>query len=175
MTFRDVSAPIRSIWPAVFASLGLLLAGALSVISVSLFGQVASFAFLPLIVLAIWPRRANELASIAFIFLAGLFTDWASGGVPGQWVLVYTLVWMLFRPEMRDQPYAILRFIVIWILICGFATIILSLSGWVIYRVLPDFSAFAFQFVAASLPLPIILLLRHWLAHLSGDAESRGR
>mgnify|MGYP001115335226 CR=1 FL=1 len=175
MTFRDTQAPIRSIWAAIGAGLALLLAGALSIISVNLFGQNASFAFLPLIVIAIWPRRASEIASVIAVFAAGIFTDWATGGVVGQWALVFILAWMVFRPELRDQPYAFFQTLIIWVMICGLAIVLLSASGWFIYKVAPDYLALGRQVLLATAVLPFILLLRRWLAYFTGDADEWGR
>lgn len=171
MTFRESAVPIRSVWPAIFAGFALFLAGALSILSVRVLGLTAGFGFLPLTILAIWPRRASELASVILVFLAGIFTDWATGGVVGQWALTFTLVWMLFRPELREQPYAAVKLMLVWGLICGFAVLLLSISGWVVYRILPDPTSFALQILMATLLLPLVLLLRRWLAHLFGDAD----
>lgn len=171
MTFRDAQAPIRSVKAAIFAALALFFGGALSIISVNIAGQSISFAFIPLLVIAIWPRRASQIISVIFIFAAGLFTDWASGGVTGQWALVFLLVWMLLRPELRDNAYSISQFMLAWLAICGFAFGLLSVTGWFAYRVLPDYMAFSRQILLVTALLPPIFGLRHWLARFSRSDE----
>lgn len=171
MTFRDAQAPVRSVKPALFAGLALFLGGALSIVSVNIWGQSISFAFIPLLVIAIWPRRANEIVSVTLVFAAGLFTDWASGGVTGQWALVFLMTWMLLRPELRDNAYSASQFITAWLAICGLALILLSLTGWFAYRILPDFMTFVRQIALVTVLLPLIFGLRHWLARLFGSDE----
>ena len=58
---------------------------------------------------------------------------------------------------------------------CTFATLLIALSGWFVYRVPPDFQAFALQFAVATTLLPFILLLRHWLASRVGNDDDWGR
>ncbi len=163
MSFRDVSVPNRSVPIAVIAGLCLAMAGALSVLSISVFSQTFGFGFLPLIVLLIWPRRANEIASLITIFIAGIFTDWGTAGAIGQSSLLYTCIWMLFRPEIRIDPYVFRRLIIVWVLIGVFSILLLSSSGLFIYRVLPDFRSFLTQFILATVLLPIVLSIRYWI------------
>jgi len=164
MNFRHSSIVTRSIPAAMLAGLCLLLAGALSIVSVNIFGQIANFAFLPLIIILLWPRRASEIGSLIVIFIAGLFADWAIGGIIGQSSLIFTIVWMIFRPEMREDPYGFLRLIFIWCLVCILASALISLAGWFVYRVSPDIMAFCLQFFIATLILPFIFVLRRWTA-----------
>lgn len=175
MSFRDVKTPTRSLPAALIAGVFLILAGAFSIVSINVLGKSASLGFLPLIVLVLWPRRANEMASIILIFLAGLFTDWAVGGVVGQSTLIFTIVWIFFRPEMREEPYAFLSLFIIWVLISLLAAALISAAGWFVYRVTPDIMALILQFSVATVMLPCFLLLRRWIAQLYGNGDEWGR
>ena len=163
MTFRDVSVSNRSIPIALLAGLCLAVAGALSILSIRGFGQTFSFGFIPLLVLLIWPTRSNEIASLAIIFIAGVFTDWGTAGAIGQSSLIYICIWMLFRPEIRVDPYVFRRLFIVWVLIGIFSVILLSVTGVFIYRIAPDFKSFLTQFILATVFLPIVLGLRYWI------------
>ena len=163
MTFRDVAAPIRSIPIAVFAGFILFVMGALSILSINIFGYELGFGFVPLLVLLIWPRRANEIVSLILVFLAGIFTDWGTAGAIGQSSLVYIVTWALFRPELRVEPYAIRSLIIIWGLIGLLVSALILGTGLFIYRVVPDVQSLFLQFILASLIIPIFLLLRFWI------------
>ncbi len=171
MTYLDVQAPAQKIWPALFAGISLFIAGAVTVSGVNMFGTRFGFGFLPLLVLAIWPRRANRLVSLFFIFLAGIFTDWATGGVMGQSSLVFVLVWGLMRPELRSAPFAPLGLGLMWIAICGLASLIMSMSGYFVYSVGPNFAVLGRQIIIATLCLPVVMLLRRGLAMRINDDE----
>jgi len=175
MSFRDMSTPLRSLPAAIIAGVFLILAGAFSIVSVNVLGKSVSFGFLPLIVLVLWPRRASEMASIVMIFLAGLFTDWAVGGVIGQSTLIFTIVWMIFRPEMREDPYALFSLLIVWVLIGLLASALIIAAGWFVYRVKPDLVALILQFSLATIMLPCVLLLRRWVTRFYGNGDEWGR
>jgi len=137
MTYYEMHAPIRKKTPAVLAGLALFIAGALSIGGINLLGAYAGFEFLPLLVLAIWPRNAHNLLSLAFVFAAGLFTDWATGVTVGQWALVFTVIWGVMRPELRSTPYAPLSFSAMWFAICGLSLVLVSVSGWFVKGIMP--------------------------------------
>lgn len=174
MTYLDVQAPTRKVWPALVAGLALFIAGAVSIAGLNMFGVRFGFGFAPLLVLAIWPRRANTLVSLSLVFMAGLFTDWATGGVIGQWALVFVLVWGFLRPELRGSPFAPIGLFFVWLATCGLALVILSMSGYFVFRVLPDFAALGRQMILASLLLPLVTLLRRGLAMRFNDSEDWG-
>ena len=174
MTYLDVRTATQKIWPAIVGALALFIAGAASIAGLNLFGAWIGFGFVPLLVLVIWPKRADRLVSLALIFCAGLFTDWATGGIDGQWALVFVLVWGFLRPELRSSPFALTNLILVWLAACGVAMIVLSLSGYFVVRVLPDFAAIGRQMILATCLLPVFLLLRHGLAMRVNDSEDWG-
>jgi len=174
VTYYEMQAPIRRKLPAVLAGVALLFAGALSIGGVNIFGWQFSFAFVPLVVLAIWPRDANSLLSLALVFAAGLFTDWATGTPWGQWALVFSVTWGVLRPELRSSPYAPVSFFFVWIATCGLAVVLLTLSGWFVFRVFPDFGAFGRQMIFATLLLPVILLLRRGISKRFAERDEWG-
>lgn len=174
MTYLDVHAPTQKVWPALVAGLALLISGALSIAGLNLFGAWVGFGFIPLVVLVIWPRRANRLVSLALVFAAGLFTDWATGGIDGQWALVFVLVWGFLRPELRSSPFAPMTLLSVWLVACLVALAALSLSGMFAVRVWPDFAAMGRQMVLASCLLPVFLILRQGLAARLNDRDDWG-
>lgn len=174
MTYLDVKAPTRKVWPALIAGLALFIAGAASIAGVRLFGVRVGFGFVPLLVLAIWPRRAHALISIVLVFSAGLFTDWATGGVVGQWALVFVLIWGFLRPELRGSPFAPIGLFLIWLATCGLALVVLSMSGYFVFGILPDLAPLGHQMIFATLLLPLLLLLRRGLEMRFSDTEDWG-
>ncbi len=175
MTYLDTQAPIRRIWPAVVAGISLLLASALSVGGLNIFGAFAGFGFLPLVIIAIWPRQANTILSLLFVFMAGIFTDWATAGVIGQWALVYSVIWGVLRPELRSAPYAPVSLLVFWLAICGLAILLLSVSGWFVFGIMPDLRSLGRQMILATFVLPLISLMRGVISRRFSDSEEWDR
>jgi len=174
MSYYNLATPIRKIGPAISAGIALFFSGALSISGLNLFGSYIAFAFVPLTVLIIWPRRAHALLSIAIIFLAGIFTDWATGGLFGQWALTFIVVWALLRPELRSSPYAVLSLLFVWFIACALAALVVSVSGWFVYNTVPDLRSLGRQAVLATFILPLVLLLRFGVATLLGDNDDWG-
>lgn len=174
MTYLDVQAPTRKILPALVAGLALFIAGALSIGGVNLFGAYFGFGFIPLLVVAIWPRRAHSVISVALVFFAGLFMDWATGGIVGQCALVFVLVWGFLRPELRASPFALINLFLIWLAICGLALVVLFMSGYFVFGILPDFAPLGRQMALATVLLPVLLLMRYGLALRFSDNEDWG-
>ena len=174
MTYYDMRTPARKLLPAVVAGAALVLAGAFSIGGVHLFGNHFGFGFVPLLILSIWPRFANTLVSVFLVFGAGLFTDWATGGIVGQWALIFSIIWGVFRPELRGSPFSPLSIVLFWIATCGVAVILLFISGWFVFGVHPDWMSLGRQIIAATLLLPIILIFRHVIASRLGDNEVWG-
>jgi len=174
MTYLDVHGGSQKIWPAIVAGFALFVASASSIAGLNLFGAWVSLGFIPVVILVIWPRRANKLLSLALVFSAGLFTDWATGGIDGQWALLYVLVWGFLRPELRGAPFSPLTLLSVWLAACGMALVILSLSGFFVLMIWPDFAAIGRQMILATCLLPLLLLLRHILAKRFNDSEDWG-
>lgn len=174
MTFYEMRGLNPKVLPAIVAGLALLLSGAMTAGGVTLFGAYIGFGFLPLLVLTIWPRHANSIFSLVFVFSAGLFTDWGTGGIVGQWALVFLIIWGFFRPELRSSPFSPIGLVFVWCVTCGLAVIVLTLTGWFVYGILPDFMSFARQILLASLLLPVVVLLRYLIAKRIGENEAWG-
>ncbi|MEP3653533.1 MAG: hypothetical protein ABJO36_01440 [Litorimonas sp.] len=174
MTFMDVQTQNRKVLPAIVAGVALLIAASSSIAGLNMFGARIGFGFIPLLVLAIWPRRANTLISLPLVFLAGLFTDWATGGITGQWALLFVLVWGFLRPELRSSPFAPISLCLVWLATCGLAIVVLSASGYFVFGLWPDFAALGRQMIFATVLLPLFLLLRHGLALRFSDSEDWG-
>lgn len=174
MTYYEMHAPIRKTTPTVLAGLALFLAGAISIGWINAFGSHFGFGFMPLLVLAIWPRNAKPLLSLAIIFVAGLFTDWATNQILGQWVLVFTVIWGVLRPELRSTPYSAMSVSLVWLATCGLALILLSISGWFVRGVMPDFSPLGRQMILATAFLPVVLFFRSLIAKRIDERDEWG-
>jgi len=174
VTFLSPQAPIRRTWPAIVAGSALVLAGALSIGGIHLFGAQFGFRFIPLLVLAIWPRKANTILSIIFVFFAGVFTDWAAGDVVGQQAFLFMLVWGFLRPELLNPTLSWSRSFLVWGGICCLAIFVTTLSGWFVYGIMPDFLAFGRQLVLATMLLPVVLIVRLILEKRYSDGEDWG-
>lgn len=174
MRYLSGHTPTRKIWPTLVAGLALFIAAAISISGLNIFGAWVGFGFIPLVVLVIWPRRANRLVSLAIVFSAGLFMDWATGGMDGQWALIFVLIWGYLRPELRSTPFSPMTLLSVWLAACGLALIVLSLTGYLVVRILPDFAVIGRQALFASCLLPVFLLLRHGLATRVHDSEDWG-
>ena len=174
MTYLDVQTPIRKTLPAGIAGFALFLAGAISVAGVNLFGSRVGFGFVPFLVLILWPRRSNTLLSLALVFMAGVFTDWAVGGILGQSTLLYVLVWGFLRPELRSSPFSPARLFLVWLGTCGLALIGFSLSGMFVLGIFPDIASMGRQIILASCLLPLVLLLRRGFEMWFNDRDDWG-
>ena len=160
MTFLSMNSPVKRIGPAFIAGAALFFVAAISFAGLHLFGHRFGFGFLPLLVLVAWPKRANTLVSFAIVFLAGLFTDWATGDIRGQWALIFILVWGYLRPEMRSASSTPVGLFLVWLLVCVVAVLSLSFAGYFVYGVRPDLAPMVRQMILATLMLPILMLLR---------------
>jgi len=76
---------------------------------------------------------------------------------------------------MRSSPYALLQFVLAWLTICGLALVVISVAGYFVFGIMPDFKVIGRQIIMATICLPIILLLRGGLSKLFGDLEGRYR
>lgn len=174
MTYYEMHTRIRRKLPAILAGIALFIASAFSIGWINMFGLRFEFGFLPLIVIAMWPRNAVSLLSLAVVFAAGLFTDWATGGILGRWALVYSVIWGVMRPELRESPYAPARLLLMWFATCGLAVILMSVTGWFVKGILPDFAYFGRQIIFATLVFPGMLLLRHSIAKRVRERDDWG-
>lgn len=174
MTYLDAQAPVHKVAPALFAGAALFLASAMSISGLNVLGMRFGFGFLPILVLAIWPRQANTLLSLGFVFFAGLFADWAIGGILGQSALIFVLIWGLLRPELRDAPFAPFRLFLMWLAICGLALLVLTLTGYFVHGVFPDLASPGRQMILATFILPLALILRRLLAKRFTDSDDWG-
>ena len=175
MTFVDLQSSQRSVKLALAAGLLLAFLSAVSVLNVNVAGWRVGFGFVPLLVVLLWPRRANGPVSVAVVFLSGLFADWSMGGVVGQWALVYTVIFALLRAELRNEPFAFLRCFFAWLVAVGFVIILLFVSGHFVFGVLPDFGSLLRQAALGTAVLPFVLALRHWTARMAGATDDWSR
>ncbi len=174
MNYLSSRSPIKKARPALIAGAVLFLTSAMTISGLNLFDSRFGFEFLPLLVLVIWPRHANTPLSLGLVWLAGLFTEWATGDITGQWSLIYVLVWGVFRPEMRGTPFAPLGLVFVWGLICLVTTLVLFLTGYFVYGILPDLWPIGRQISLATLTLPLIVLLRRAILRRLKDYDDWG-
>lgn len=174
MTYLGVQIAIKRKRPAFIAGAALFLTSAMSISGFNIFESRFGFEFLPLLVLLIWPRRAHTVLSLIIVWSAGLFTDWATGDITGQWALIFILIWGFLRPEMRRDPFAPVSLFFVWLLICLIAILVSSVSGYFIHGIMPDLSPLGRQMSLATLVLPVILILRRAVIVRLKDFEDWG-
>ena len=153
-------APIRRNSHLVPAALALGLAGLLSPVHLSLFGQSWPLTWLAFAVMALWPRQASPVPSALLLFAGGLWVDWATLGAPGQWALVFALTYAVVRPDqsepMRGLGTSVWR--VVMALLVGVPVFVLS--GWFVYGAWPDGLALGRGLLVLLVTLPLIAVLR---------------
>ena len=174
MTYLGVQIAIKKKRPAFIAGAALFLTAAMTISGFNIFGSRFGFEFLPLLVLLIWPRRAHTVLSLTLVWFAGLFTDWATGDITGQWALIFILIWGFLRPEMRSSPFAPVSLFFVWLLICLITILVLSVSGYFIYGIMPDISPLGRQMSLATLLLPVVLILRRTVVVRLKDFDDWG-
>lgn len=154
--------------------LALMIASIISFMSVKVSNQSVSLTWLPLLLIAMWPRYISPIWSVVLCLLFGLFVDWGSAGAPGQWALVYLSCYAFLRPEKRGEKLSILRAILNWLVVCFVAFVVFSVTGKIVYGEWPKLNYFAEQAGLATLLLPVAFMLRQSLRYFLTDPDERG-
>jgi len=108
----DAVTPGKARSHALQAGIGLLLLALLSTVNFNLFGLSISFLFVPLVLVYLWPKSADDLITYLALFICGLFLDLLTGGYPGMWPLIFILGLVFLRPNLMNREAV---FFVSWI------------------------------------------------------------
>lgn len=132
----------------------------LGVINISAFGWNLSLQWLPLVAVALWPRGAYPIYSIIALLILGVFQDWVSFGVPGQWALIYLLTYAFIRPFERIKTLNFGGGLVVWCIAMTVALVTIAFTGRVIYSDWPNWVVLFRMAGIASLFFPLIWYIR---------------
>ena len=163
-------APVRRNSHLIPAGFALVVTGLLCVLHMRFLGVSWPLLWLPFAVVSLWPRQASPVPSAVLIFIGGLWVDWVTLGVPGQWPAVMLVTYAILRPDLgepvRGVVVAYARFA--QALIIGVPVFVLS--GRLVYTVWPDPFALLRGIAIVIVLLPLIALVRDLAAgRLSGD------
>lgn len=160
MTLRNVPMAHENNRTLLGSAIALFFCALASVISLRLFGAGVSLTWLPLIVVALWPRDIFPSLSLAIVFSVGLFVDWANAFAPGQWALCYAVCLYVLKPWNRQKrlraPGALVNAVIATLI----SMAVLLVTGRFVYGVWPDPKALALGAALALVILPIVMLLR---------------
>jgi hypothetical protein len=168
MRYSSQSAVRGGTWKGVFFLLSLTI---LSVLSINVFGIHASFLFLPLMAVFLWPRVGNPIGSIIFILLFGLLLDVLSSGPRGLWALIFLTVFTIFGPLRRLKHQTFRSAYKMWFLVLGVALLMAYLLGWFALRHQPDLLPMIYQAAVAVISFPFVYGLRHLARSLFSDPD----
>lgn len=158
------TAPVRRNSHLVPAVLALAVCGLVSPLHVTLFGASWPLIWLPLAVVALWPRQASALPSAVLLLLGGLWVDWATLGAPGQWALVFLVTYAVMRPDQSEPRRGLISAYARAGLALLVAVPVLALVGRGVYGVWPDWLVLGRGVSVMLLALPAIALIRDLLA-----------
>lgn len=80
----------------------------ISQIGMTFDGLEFGFLMLPTLAIYLWPTGANPILSVLGIFLLGFFQDYLSYGPTGLWPLTWLVLFLIYRPDLRDTSQFLL-------------------------------------------------------------------
>jgi len=156
------------------ACFSLFVCSVLSVLNINLPGGSVSLLLLPLLIVSLWPRVVNSIISIAAFFIMGILVDWGTNGALGQWAMIYLAVYAVLRPDRREQSVSFIGAVGLWLLGLLVGTVMLIVTGWIVYAALPNFVGLLKQVVLVSLLMPIVVAVRSVTRFILTDPHDRG-
>lgn len=155
------------------ACLALLFSGFMSMLHVNLPGGSVSLLLLPMLIVSLWPRGVNAIVTIVTFFLMGIFMDWGTNGTLGQWVLTYLAIFAVLRPDRRENAVRFIGAVGLWVMGLLIGTIMLIITGWLVYESLPNFVVLLRQALLVSALVPFVVLIRNMARFLLTDPNDR--
>lgn len=146
------------------AALALLIAGLISALDIRFFGSTWPLTWIPFAAVALWPRRVGVWPSSLLLFIGGLWVDWTTWGVPGQWPVVFLLTYALIRPDIREGARGLAAGMTRFILALCVGLPVFILTGWAIYEVWPDWELLGRGVAVAFIVAPLMIFIRDRLA-----------
>ena len=159
MTFVN-QTPVRRNGHLVPAALALAAAGLLCVLHLRLFGSSWPLLWLPVTVVALWPSRVGPVLSAVALVAGGLWVDFATLGAPGQWPLVFLMIYAIIRPDQRPAPDGFVSGLSRVAVALILAVVVIGVTGRVVYGVWPDVTSVGRGVLVAMLLSPLVILGR---------------
>ncbi len=159
MTFIN-QTPVRRNSHLIPAGFALAVSGLLCVLHLQLFGASWPLLWLPVTVIALWPSRVGPVLSALLLVVAGLWVDFVTLGAPGQWPLVFLVIYSVIRPDRRPAPNSVISGLSRVAVALIIAVLVHSLSGRVVYGVWPDVTSVGRGVLVAMLLTPLVILGR---------------
>lgn len=155
------------------ACLALLLSCFISVLHVYLPGGAVSLLLLPMLIVSLWPRGVNAVMTIVTFCLIGIFMDWGTHGTLGQWALTYLAIFAVLRPDRRENPVRFIGAAALWAMGLLIGTVMLIVTGWLVYGVLPNFAVLFRQAILVSALMPFVIMIRNMVRFFLMDPNDR--
>ncbi|GLQ19309.1 hypothetical protein ACFFUB_12885 [Algimonas porphyrae] len=146
------------------AMLVFLLSGLLTVLELRLFGQSWPLTWLPLAVVALWPRQVAMLPTALLFMLGGLWVDWTTLGAPGQWSLVFLIAYLLVSPGRSEGDRGLTVGMSRFAATLAIGLPVFILTGRLVYGIWPDWAALGRGVCVATVLVPLLILGRDALA-----------
>ena len=169
MTFAS-QTPVRRNGHLVPTALALAVTGLLCVLHLRLLGASWPLLWLPVTVVALWPSRVSPVLSALVLVAGGLWVDFATLGAPGQWPLVFLMIYAVIRPDQRAAPNGLVSGLSRVAVALIIAVAVLGLTGRIVYGVWPDVTSIGRGVLVAMLLSPLAIAGRAAATRaMSGD------
>ncbi len=155
------------------ACFGLVVATFLSVLHINIPGGNVSLLLLPLLMVSLWPSGVNGVVSVLILFSMGVFMDWGTNGALGQWSIIYLTVFTILRPDKREGVTSFIGALALWFIGLAVGGLMLIVTGWLVYGVLPNFTVLFRQALLISILMPLIVLIRNVTRYWMTDPSER--
>jgi len=164
-------ATTTRVLPVLLAFLALVLAGALSLLTINVWQRGVTFYLLPLLVVALWPRGVSGVLSVVSLFIGGLWLDWVTQGASGHWSLIFLIYYAVMRPHQHPPSLSFGAAFLSWGVAVLLGLAALGLTGRGLYGIWPDWAQLVWQAGLATLFLPILWGIRVVVGRLISDPD----
>ena len=157
------------------ASLAFFVSIFISVLHLNLPEPIGSVSLLllPLLMVALWPSGVNAVVTIVTFLLMGIFMDWGTNGALGQWAFIYLTVFTVLRPDRRENYVNFIGAVGLWVIGALIGVVMLIVTGWLVYGVLPNFPILFKQICLVSLLMPLVVITRNAIRYWLTDPHDR--
>lgn len=126
----DVITPSKARTFALYGAIGLWVSTLFAAITFNVFGYDLRFAFLPFIVLFLWPNGADLDLSFLAMFIGGLSFDVLEGDALGGWSLMFLFFYIVILPFRTGREMGMVESLLNFILWFSILLLGLSLAGF---------------------------------------------
>ena len=144
----------------------------LSTINFQIFGLSFGLAYIPIIALMYWPKKASRSWSMIFVFIIGVLQSSISFSPPGLWAFCYLLLFIVLGGEITfsDRLSAAWGSFIICVLIVG---VVLYFVGRLYLGQWPNLLPMTTDSIASILVFPLIFWARNLTSALRPESEKR--